>query len=223
MKKQVTIFVLLIINFEVLGQHSLGLKINGGLSRISNSITPVNSIQIPRFTLSGKAGFFYNMQLGSKSFLGAELLFNQIEGKEKFEFDFTDENGNNPGYATGTTYRHISYLSLPIYYGFKVNNLLINIGFQASLVLASSSRLKGLATTNDEATKLDNKFELHVDNLDFGPRLGIAFDLSDKFAIEGIYYYGVKNILSHPNPLVVWRVQQVTLGLRYSFLTTTKK
>ncbi|MFK8037668.1 MAG: outer membrane beta-barrel protein [Crocinitomicaceae bacterium] len=209
--------------FAVLGQHSLGLKINGGLSRISNNIAPANSIEIPRFTLSGQAGFFYSLQFRSKSVLGVELLFNQIEGKEKFEFDFTDENGNNAGYATGATYRHISYLSLPIYYGFKLNNLLVNIGFQTSLLLASNSQLKGLATTNNEVIKMDNKFELPVDNYDFGPRLGVSFQLNDMFAIESTYYYGMKNIIENSNPLLVWRVQQVTLGLRYMFQTNTKK
>lgn len=223
MKSKLTILLLLTINLTVCGQHNFGLKINGGLSRISNSLNPSNSTGTVQFAPSGHAGFFYNLNLNNKSVIGAELLFMQIEGKEKLKMDLTDINGNNIGNSTSDLYKHISYLSLPICYGYKFNKLTINVGFQTSLVLTSSAREKGQATRNGAITTWDNKYkELNIDRYDFGPRAGVTYRLTKKFTIEGMYYFGANNILDNDVPNWTWRVQQATVGLRYTFLTTTK-
>lgn len=223
MKRKLTILLLLTINLTVFGQHNMGLKVNGGLSRISNSFNPSNSTWTVQFAPSGNSGFFYNLQLKNKSVIGAELLFVQIVGKEKIKIDLIDINGNNVGISTGNLYKHISYLSLPICYGFKFNKLTINVGFQTSFVLISSAREKGQSTHNGDVTTWDNKFkELNIDSYDFGPRAGVTYNLTDKFAIEGTYYFGVNNICGNDELNWTWRVQQATVGLRYTFLTTIK-
>lgn len=223
MKRKLTILLLLSINITAFSQHNFGLKVNGGFSRISNSVDPSNSTWTVQFAPSGHTGLFYNMQLENKSAIGAELLFVQIEGKEKLKMDLIDINGNNVGTITSDIYKHISYLCLPVYYGYKFNKLKINVGFQTSFALTSSGQEKGQATYNGDLTTWDNKIdELNIDRYDFGPRAGVIFNCTDKFAIEGTYYFGVNNILGNGSPSWTWRVQQATVGLRYTFLKNTK-
>jgi len=175
------------------------------------------------FVSSGQAGLFYNFQFGKKSSLGAELLFSQIEGKEKLEDDLYTLNEFGRvylGYRKDNSYRHISYLSLPVYYGFKINRLLINAGFQISYSISSSGREKGQGVIEGENFKIDIKInDININRFDYGPKAGIIYNLTDKLAVEGTYYYGLNNI-QKGNP-ILWKlkVQQVTLGIRYTLWT----
>lgn len=158
--------------------------------------------------------------MGKKSSLGAELLFSRVEAKEKWEASLTDENGRNIGHATALFYKHISYLSLPVYYGFNLKKLTINAGFQVSRVLASSGREKNDATINEENVvpyNYDRKVDhINITNFDFGPKAGILYHLTDKLAIEGTYYYTLDNVDSRVPKVGKWKVHQMTLGARYA-------
>jgi opacity protein-like surface antigen len=211
-------------NLTVLGQYQFGIKASGGLSRMTNSMEVSDATLTTPFVSSGQAGLFYSFQLGKKSSLGAELLFSQIEGKEKLEIDLYTLNGvgerNYLGYSADKTYRHISYLNLPVYYGFKINGLVINAGFQISYALSSSGRKKGYAIVEGITYTSNNKtHDINIKKIDFGPRAGITYNLTDKLAFEGTYYYGFNNI-QKGNP-ILWKlkVQQATLGIRYTLWT----
>lgn len=166
-----------------------------------------------------QAGLYYNLSLGNKSSLGAELLFAQIEGKEKWKVDFTDDQGNTIGHSTALFYRHISYLSLPLYYGYTINRTTFHVGFQVSYALGSSGREKNDAIINEireEQYSYNRKVDdINIEHMDFGPRSGIIYQLSDKLAVEGTYYYGIPNIQKSDLP---WesKIQQITLGIRYA-------
>lgn len=213
--------ILLTINLSVFGQHNFGLKTNGGLSKISNDLNSDFTTQNIHFSPSGGGGLFYNWKFGDKSALGVELLFIQIEGKERIETAATDPYGSPRGeIIIHNLWRHVSYIGVPIYYGLKLKKLTINFGFQTSFTLTSSGRIKGQSSYNGTIrTWDDNISELNIDSFDFGPRAGIIFNLTDKFAVDGTYYYGVNNILGNDIGLDwTWKVQQVTVGLRYTFL-----
>lgn len=229
MKIHLSILIILLFNFSIYGQQNIGIKANAGLSRIviyENSTQKV--VQKSYFVPSGQGGLFYNLPLGNKSLLGAELLFIQIEGKERLEIPFTDQNGNPTGeFGIDNIDRHISYIGLPIYYGFKIKKLTLNLGVQTSFTLASSAREKGQATDGYGGISVwDNKFDkLNIDAFDFGARAGLIFNLTNRFAVEGTYYYGINNILKKSiyNTELKWKIQQMTIGLRYTFLKIKKK
>ena len=148
----------------------------------------------------------------------------KIAGNEKIEADVIDNKGNNVGHSTVYIYRHISYLSLPVYYGLKLGKLTVNVGFQVSYALASGGRDKGKLTYNGSVMTWDNKFEkLGIDPYDFGPRAGLIFPLSDKFSIEAAGYYGVNDILKEEGPPWTWKVRQLTAGLRYKLFSTEER
>ncbi len=213
--KQPTIILIFMLLLKICPvafvQHSFGVKINPGMSKISSSFADA------KFTLSGNAGIYYSAKINNRSVFGAELLFLQIEGLELTEFEGTDTGGHPTGeISISEVRRHISYIGLPIYYGIKFKRLMINIGFQTSFVLFSSAR--DLFYTGDEVL-WDNKFDkLNIDCFDFGGRIGLIFDITDRFQIEGNYYYGVSNILKFDS--CVLKNQQITIGLRYTFFTS---
>ena len=223
------IFILLLpftFTMTVFAQSDFGIKLNGGLSRISNSAQKevYNTTWMVQLAPSGQGGIFYNFHFGEKSVLGAELLFVQIEGKEQIEFVLTDENGNNAGHVTDKVYKHISYLGCPVYYGLQLNKVSINIGAQASFTLISSARSKGQAIYNDTITRFSNKYDkLNIKKYDFGLRAGIIFKLTDKISFEGNYYFGLNNIFNNQTLYWTWRVQQATIGVKYNLRTTVPK
>ena len=216
-------FILSIVftfNLQTFGQQQFGIKVSGGLSKITNSMELQDVTFATPFVPSGMVGFYYNLALSKKSSLGAELLFSQIEGKEKWEVDFIDLDGNKVGHGTDLTYRHISYLSLPVYYGFNIKKFTINGGFQISYALASSWREKNVATINGvpDGTYNYNRTtdDINIENIDFGPRAGIIYNLTKKLAVEGTYYYGLNNIQKGDPSYWKLKVQQAALGIRYA-------
>jgi hypothetical protein len=222
MRRRLTIFFLLFLNLTVFGQHEIGLKLNFGLSKISkesNIDDPTNAILNIKSALSGQGGVFYNLHLGNNLVFGSELLFIQIEGRDRLELDYTDVSLENIGHGTSDLYEHISYFGLPIYCGLTIKNISVTAGFQLSYAFASSGRetynsnINGVIYSGEKVT--DN---LPIDKFDFGPRIGIMYNLNDKFAIEVVYYYGINNILENQdieNPFS-HKIQQATIGLRYT-------
>lgn len=219
MKSILTIIIIVTVNITLHGQHHLGLKINGGISKISNSLKPSYSTNKLHLPPSGQFGLFYNYDLGDKSILGVELLYLAIEDKNKTAYNYTS-NGNVIGHHYNTILKHISYLSLPIYYGLKVNDLTINAGFQFSYAIISGGIGKTELAWKEEFQMYDYKFgPLEIDRIDYGPRAGAIYNLTDKFAIEGLLYYGIHNIFAWKMIDWTWKIRQATVGIRYSFST----
>ena len=197
---------------------------DGGFSKIANSFNPSSPGWSVQSVPSWNAGLYYNFHPRGPSIFGVELLFMKAAGNEKIEADLIDNTGKNVGQSTGYIYRHISYLSLPVYYGLKLDKLTFNVGFQVSYALASGGRDKGKATYYGSIVTWDNKLgKLGIDPYDFGARAGLFFPISDKFSIEAVGYYGINDILKEEGPMWTWKVRQITAGLRYMLFSTEER
>jgi opacity protein-like surface antigen len=223
MKRLELIFIFLLSQLVVPAQQDFGVKLNGGISKVEANRNLTNPTKLG-FAPSGHGGLFYNLHLGKRSSIGLELLFMQIEGKEHMKIIYTDRFGVPTGeYGTDDLNYHISYLSLPIYYGFKVKKFTFNIGAQAGIVLANNAREKTRVSYNGEPLSLENEGRMNIDVYDFGARAGIIYNLYKKFSVEAVYYYGINNILAKTAPAGWnWTVQQLTLGVRYKIFTIKK-
>jgi hypothetical protein len=240
MKKLSTLLLFLFFNVAVIAQPSFGVKINGGVSKISsNEYSHTYSSQTSYFMPSGQAGIFYNQPVRAHEFFGVELLYNQIQGKEK-QVDTVGWYGINGSthalISTNTITRNISYLSLPVYYGVTIKKFTVKIGLQISIALARSGKavvetpadsmgyfsISGAITTTTYKTN-----KLYVKDGAFGQTASITYNLNQKFALEANYYYELSNLYRNTklngSAQTVWKFQQITLGLRYSFLTLKKK
>lgn len=219
------VFVVLAFNISTFGQHQFGVKVSGGLSRISNSEQFPNVTLSTPYVPSGQGGFYYNHTPGEKSSLGAELLFSQIEGKEKREIDLIDVEGKTMGHVTNLFYEHISYFSLPVYYGFNIKKLTIHAGFQISRALAMSGREKSNATINElnvNEYSYDRKIDnINITNFDLGPKAGILYHFTNKLTVEGTYYYSIGNIDSRVPKTGELKILQMSIGVRYALWSKT--
>ena len=239
MEKLLALF--LFFNLSVIAQSSFGIKINGGVSQISDKIYDAYLEKHTNyFKPSGQIGVFYNLPIRAYEVFGIELLFTQIESKEQIADTFGTAytnypNGASPLISTNTISKHISYLSLPIHYGINVKKFTFNLGMQLSVRLLSSAQevIQDSYTNNASgygfalipSTTTYNYKRLIIKDVDFGETLGIIYHLTKKFAIEGnyYYYYGLINIYPNNRRTTQWKTQQMTLGLRYTFLTLKKK
>ena len=198
------------------------MKLNGGLSYLYTyfeSNPPQNETQKFYVMPSGQAGLFYNSLIKDKFLFGTEVLIFQIEGKDYLKLPLVDQNGPTGEYSEDWTYRHISYLGVPVYFGYSFKKLNVNLGLQANFVLLSSGREIGHATYQGQYYEWDNKGKkLGINFLEYGTRGGLLYKLSDKLSIETNYYYGLTNLLkdSSIKKYWTWRVQQWTVGLRYN-------
>jgi hypothetical protein len=227
MSKYLLLFLLQNLCISAYGQYKWGIKINGGVSRIYNSFSSSSdpyTLSKIKFAPSGHAGIFYSSQLGNNSLFGLEILFLQIRGYEKTEIDLIDFNQNNIGYSRLNVHRNISYIGLPLYYTIKINRLSVNAGMQASFAISSNGREEGEARALEKVIQIKNKYKpLNIKSYDFGPRAGIDYRLNKYWSIEGIYYFGVNNIIKESPLGKIWRVQQATIGIKYNLPTPNQK
>lgn len=220
MKRYVVLSLLMAACLCSSGQQEAGFKVNGGLSKLIVDRDIVNTNSEYYFALSGQAGFFYNLHPGKRSVIGTELLFSQIEGREEMEIVYAGNVSNAPAaYGTSNIDYHISYIAVPVYFGFKMDALTLNIGVQASYALASLGQIRGRAPTNGTTVSFEQSSELGINRFDYGARAGLMFNLSRLFDVEATYYYGANNLspafnIGHWN----WKIQQLTLGLRYKII-----
>lgn len=219
-------FTFLISYRYFLGQHILSAKISGGMSKItsnnfSNVTKPTDYCQP-----SGLFGLSYTYKIKTRFNIGGELLLSQIEGKEKLETPATDIYGNPTGdLITDEINKHISYLSIPVFFGISFKKLNVNLGFQTSFMLANNGREKGQVTTNGTTTTWDKTGKLNIDSYDYGARIGLGYEISNRIGVEANYYYGLNNIISNTVtiPNLKWTIQQVVLGVRYNFFIYKKE
>ncbi len=239
MKRCLALALFLIFNVVVIAQSNFGVKINGGVSMITDKIyDPDLETHTNYLRPSGQVGFFYSLPVRTHEVFGVELLFTQIESKEQivdtFGTAYTNyPNGATPLLSTATISKHISYLSLPVYYGINVKKFTFNVGMQFSVRLLSSAQeviqdnytnnASGFGFVLIPSTTNYNYKRLSIKDVDFGERVGIIYHITNKFAIEGNYYYGFNNIYPNNHRTTIWRTQQMTLGIRYTFLTIKKK
>jgi hypothetical protein len=226
MKKFLLIFSMPIIHFTALAQSDFGLTINGGVSyfttKLESQLPPTQSQKFYPMP-SGQGGMFYNLHLHSKFLFGAELLFVPIEGKEVLKTEELDQNGAPTGlFITDNLWRHVYYLGLPVYFGYNLKKVNVNLGFQVNYTLASGGKEKGEAPFNGSITTWEyTSDKLAIDKYDYGVRAGFLYKLNDQFSIEANYYHGLNNILEDTqiSNFWKWKVQQMTVGLHYTFKT----
>ncbi|HET6557046.1 MAG TPA: outer membrane beta-barrel protein [Prolixibacteraceae bacterium] len=213
--------------------QQFGVTARGGISRIYGQLELRNYPQptmTTSFSPSFQAGMYYNLPTGKSSSIGAELLYSKVQGEQTFEWDYNILD-NIDGidvryYGSHITSEHISWLSLPVYYGVTFKRFTFNAGFQLSYALSSSGRsefdyVQILTDENEEPLKRMGGTHRELDDLDikafdFGPRVGGLFRLTNRLSMEGMFYYGLNNINQLKSSEEALKIQQMTVGIRYA-------
>ena len=215
---RIAIFIFFLsMTLELFSQDELGVKLDFGASVISNSFVDKLDNWSVNKAPSGNIGIVYNHHFLSNSILGLELVYMHVESRELInDIVYTDSKGNALAYGTGKMRKRISYFTMPVYYGYKFSKWSVNAGFQFSMVISSSAEVKVQSDYYDYSYSED----MPLNKMDYGPRIGLNWQMSDKFSLEGMYYRGMKNIFrnsGHGEDANIWKVEQFVLGIQYTF------
>ncbi|MBP6334740.1 MAG: PorT family protein [Bacteroidia bacterium] len=213
--KRLVLLVLFTTAFTFLSpaQHDIGVKLNAGVSTIISKFDFDFLTQEFYFEFSWQTGVYYNYHLADHSILGIELLLSKIAGSSKEDFEVLASYG----WLNYTIYldRKISYLCLPLYYGFKTDKLITRLGLQSGYVLKSYEAARFDIPSN-MIVLYEDPGKLDIKEFDYGLIIGFFYSISNRIQLEATYYHGLKNIYSGETSESNWRIQQFTAGLRYS-------
>jgi hypothetical protein len=210
--------------YTAIGQHNIGLKINGGICYFTTKAKTDRFQQTTqRFYLqpSGQTGLYYNFQFANKFSIGTEILFVPIYGKEYREIHYADYNGTLTGeYSKNNVYRHVYFLGIPVYCGYNFKKVNINFGCQTNISLIGEGKDKGQAFLQGNSYTWDNKWEKFTTfYFDIGTYAAIRYAFIKELSIELNYYLGLTNLIKDRTlkNYWKWKVQQLSVGVCYTF------
>ncbi len=221
-KQIITILICFYFQKQICAQHIFEVTFNGGISYLhsSYSTSPVNDTRKFFIVPSFQGGLFYNWNLKNHFSIGSEIIFQQINGKEKFKLFFNDAMGKIIGTLEYTNFTSLSYLGIPVHIGYSYKKLNLNIGIQSNLRLSAYTRNNQTSTYNGDTVTIESKKEklIAYDRYNYGLRFGIQFHLTKRVSISSNYYYGLNNLMKDKNISkdIKRKVQQITIGLNYS-------
>ncbi|MEZ4917819.1 MAG: outer membrane beta-barrel protein [Saprospiraceae bacterium] len=224
MKRQRKLLLLLIMTIGLNSAKSQNLVIGGtgniGLSKVTSNL-PISGDYKTKFTLSGNMGMFLEKEIGQKSSFGIEVLWVQIEGKEITENkELTAFNGQSVeviGVISDKSTLHSSYVGIPVYCRFEFGKIGIKGGFQSMIFLFASSNYEASGEINGEPYEAKSKTkDIKFDRIGIGPKVGVDYQLNNKFRLRADYYHGLTDITSAKFP---WQrgIRQFNWGVNYIF------
>lgn len=219
--KTVFLLIVLIWSFAISAQHDLGLGIDLGASRI---YSPEKHKGIEyKFFPSANLGAYYRFKPEeSKSNFCVELMISQIEGKLYSENDVIDMNFNVVGKKISYTYYHITNVSLPVYYGLQFQKIGLLFGAEIALPIYSAYNSRSESSYNDvNETTIYKGSPLYIDAFNFNGRFGFEWLATNKLLLKMSYSHGI-NIITKQDGLL-WKTQQISIGLRYSLMKKQKE
>ena len=216
--KTITLLSCLFISTIVKSQNSnFGFTANIGFSQVTSNL-PISGNEV-KFAFSGNFGMFYELSVSDKSSIGTELLWVQIEGKEESSRSLYVITGINEYEIIGTksdiSRIHSSYIGVPVYFKYEIGKFGIKPGFQIMVFLFANSSTKNWGEVNGEPFSNESKTKnIKFDKIDYGPKLGIDYQLNERFILRSDFYYGIPDITSDEFP---WerRNRQFTVGISY--------
>jgi hypothetical protein len=170
MKRQLLTYAILACSYLTYGQFSLGIKAGANLNSLSSSSSLGD---IYKSNVAFHIGVFGQLHLKGKFFFIPELQFNQ-RGASIKDGPSSDVRIN------------LNYIDLPILFSYQpVKKINIDVGPNISV------KTSAVATDGKTTNNLDSIYDK---NIDLGISTGLRFNLSDKVAIIGRYYYGISSV-----------------------------
>ena len=150
------------------------------------------------------AGGYIQRDLAPAVFAGMELKFSQKGARNR-------QNPQNP--APDKYIMRLNYADLPVYLGFRTNNVISVIGGVSLGYLISSVEI-------NEDGKFPPQDQVPFNNLDIQPFLGFRYDLTEKIKSDLRLAYSVIPVRGKPDrDLWYWRQNQfnnvISLALYY--------
>ncbi len=200
-----------------IAQHQLGVRMNVGISSISEESSSTKEVRVEP-NISGSIGAVYLYNGEGTIGMETDLILTQIRASE-----IITENGSFQGciYCTGLTTITkdylFTYVALPIYLKLNASRLNFGLGVQTGLRISDIMNFTQASTIAGEPVQIGpakGKYGLKL--IDFGPSIIIDFNISSKWSMGINLYSGVLK-----TPLQFSGDQfykyQLTLGAKYNF------
>jgi hypothetical protein len=197
---------------------TIGIKANAGASAIDyNFGSGALFTYSNKFQAGYNAGIYFNNILNAHENFCFEILFLHMNGLFHTNQSLTDTLGNQIGSGTTDDFIHLSYLSIPLYYKYRISNFSIGAGVQISYLIISSDETKYSDTEYGQSNSGSfNAKNLDIIKYDYGPKLMLSYQLSNKISINLDYYYGLQNlIINGSSNGISERNQQLSFGVVY--------
>ena len=206
---------------ELCAQSSFGLRANAGLSKMITKQDGNGFEQKFYFEPSWKAGVYFRKEFGKQSLLDIEVLFSRIGGKEDYSVPVASATGPTKEYWILKFKRHISYLAIPLAYGFISDRLVLKGGGQLAFALESDESFSYSTNSSVKLVVLYDESERpEIVDFDYGLCVGFAYELTKNLSFEADYYHGLMNIYKGKSGKGNWKNRQITTGLCYAIFRT---
>ncbi|HNQ42725.1 MAG TPA: porin family protein [Saprospiraceae bacterium] len=214
---------LFLISQVCTAQKDFGARLNTGFSKMVIDRNDEGISQKNFYIFSALSGLYASFYTNENSFIGTELLYNRVSGEEEIVFNIRTGSGLSSKVETITLNyrRHISYLSVPVYYGFLSDRFLVRAGVQLSMLLQSDESLK-YDVPDYIMVNYTQPGRLDIDKYDYGLLIGLGYRFYDNAEFEISYYHGLNDIYDGQDNATTWRNSQFTAGFRYTFFKSTK-
>ncbi|MBK9726499.1 MAG: PorT family protein [Saprospiraceae bacterium] len=199
---------------------NIGITANLGLSKVTSNFLVSDDYKV-KYTYSGNIGVFIEKEIGNKSSLGAEVLWVQIGGKEttdnKILTAFDGQDLKVVGIISDVAKLNSSYIAFPFYYRVQLNKIGIKIGLQTMFFLFANSSYEATGELNGKPYYgKSNTSGIKFDIIDFGPKIGVEYNLGMSLKLRADYYLGLPDITSDSSPFER-KNRQGNLGINYRF------
>jgi len=132
--------------------------------------------------------------------------------------DYINSSGEKFGSGFRDIERHITYLSIPVYYTYRISSWKLGLGIQTSFAMASSD----VETSNGTRNGMPYYYQVSKNGLDIimydiGPKLYVIYGISRRFIVDLDYYHGVVPINNNMTGYSSQSLQNEELSLGVGF------
>ena len=204
------------INFCAFGQDVFGYKINVGSSWINHEVPDYIEVHQIHMALAATTGIYVGHYIGKNGYFSTELLLQQITGHSYSEYALSGTTVPRYGLSR---YNFLSYVSWPLYVGFRHKQFTIATGTQASYLLRTRTKTKSevVAGSFPQPHTYDDKASKNRFNMGF--IFGLQFQLTSYIAVEASYYHALNNLQkAETNNGRNYKIRHLMLGFRFNVL-----
>ena len=215
------LLILLFLFFKGDAQSfTFGSTINSGPSVVTSNESTAGTL-LTKAAFSGNVGVFLEKKLGTNYAIGLEALWVQMEGFEVDEniewFEASIEEQISIGYISEEYRFHTSYLGLPLYFRYEIGKFGFKGGIQTLFLLKTSTHARSYGELYNEPHDSEGKAKsLELSSMDFGPKIGIDYQISPKLRLRMDYYHGIQDITADRWEWIR-KNKQLGIGISYIF------
>jgi len=211
------IFVAIVLfsSSHLFAQTEFGLHANAGMAILKEAEGSES-----RKGVSGELGLYLKKSAGSKFFFSGQLNFSLIKDKDSRKVRVPDGDGflispnPNPLIGDERLKGTIGFLNLPLSIGVNFNKIQLELGFQGGLNILDREKYTLTVDRNGEEEKSTRTEKRdRINRFDYGPRIGMGYQLTSKVRVVGFYYHGLKDIIEGYEHR---KVRQIGVGCSYS-------